>query len=63
MRSVHHVHLWQIDERRRSVEAHLVVTDAGQGPGIVRAAKEALRDRFGIGHATLEVETPGTGCA
>lgn len=61
--SVHHVHLWEIDEHRRSVEAHLVVADPAEGPRICRAAKAALEETFGIAHATLEVETSSTGCA
>lgn len=61
--AVHHVHLWEIDERRRSVEAHLVVADPAEGPAICHAARETLQETFGIAHATLEVETPRTGCA
>ncbi len=61
--SVHHVHLWQIDERRRSVEAHLVVVDLTAAPEIVRRAKHALDQRFDIGHSTLEVEHPDGECA
>ena len=63
VKNVHHVHLWEIDESRRSVEAHLVVGDPSDGPAICRAAKQALQDAFGIAHATLEVETPRSGCA
>ncbi|AJE45490.1 cation diffusion facilitator family transporter [Celeribacter indicus] len=59
--SVHHVHLWQIDERRRSVEAHVVV--AGTPAPVLAAIKRMLRERFDIGHSTLEVERPGQGCA
>ena len=61
--TVHHVHLWQIDERRSSVEAHLVAGRVSDGPRICRDAKAMLSERFGIGHSTLEVEGPETGCA
>ncbi|SPJ25175.1 cation diffusion facilitator family transporter [Palleronia abyssalis] len=60
---VHHVHLWQIDESRASVEAHLVVCDVSSGPEICARAKLLLQDRFGIPHSTLEVEAQGGGCA
>jgi cobalt-zinc-cadmium efflux system protein len=56
VRDVHHVHLWQIDEDRSTVEAHLVVSDLTNGPAICRAAKGVLQERFAIGHSTLEVE-------
>lgn len=58
---VHHVHLWQIDEHRNSVEAHVVI-DGAAGP-VLSAIKALLHDRFEITHSTLEVETPGAGCA
>ncbi|WP_460275578.1 cation diffusion facilitator family transporter [Celeribacter sp. ULVN23_4] len=58
---VHHVHLWQIDEHRTSVEAH-VVTDRDPSE-VLGAVKRVLRERFGIAHSTLEVEVPGAGCA
>lgn len=63
VRDVHHVHLWQIDEDRNSVEAHLVVADLADGPAICRAAKTMLRERFEIGHSTLEVEHAQGICA
>lgn len=62
--SVHHVHLWRIDERRLSLEAHLVVE--GPDPAAASAARirvrEILQTRFGIAHGTLEVEFPGDPC-
>ncbi|HRO13581.1 MAG TPA: cation diffusion facilitator family transporter [Paracoccus sp. (in: a-proteobacteria)] len=60
---VHHLHLWQIDERRLSAEMHLVV-GAGADPHMtLRAVKVVLAERFGIPHSTIEVETPDSGCA
>ncbi len=58
--SVHHVHVWTIDEHRHSLEAH-VVTAAESGPpaeALKAAIKGLLRERFGIGHSTLELEYP-----
>lgn len=55
---VHHVHVWAIDEHRNSLEAHIVVPDALAGTA--KALKDRIRslalDRFGVAHATLEVE-------
>ncbi|MCC6736674.1 MAG: cation transporter [Bauldia sp.] len=60
----HHIHLWQVDERRNSLEAHLVLRpDAmSRSEPIKRAAKAMLAERFAIGHSTLEVECEGEGC-
>lgn len=60
---VHHIHLWQIDEKRSSLEAHLVLAVGTEGATAVRRVKAMLARRFGIGHSTLEVETAGAGCA
>lgn len=62
---VHHLHLWQIDEHRPSVEAHVVVAESAlpRAPGIVADLKAILSDKFGIGHSTIEVETRESGCA
>lgn len=56
----HHLHLWQIDEDRRGVSVHLVVTVPD--PEVTGRAKDMLRRDFDIVHATIEVERPGA-CA
>jgi cobalt-zinc-cadmium efflux system protein len=55
---VHHVHVWQLDERRTACEAHVVVErpDLQAMERIKRDIKARLQDEFGVGHATLEVE-------
>lgn len=55
---VHHVHLWAIDERRSTLEAH-VVTDRDEARDLERIKRELkglLAREFGIGHSTLEFE-------
>ncbi|MBV0913085.1 cation diffusion facilitator family transporter [Anianabacter salinae] len=61
---VHHIHLWQIDEHRLSVEAHVVVSEAREAefPQIARRLRRVLAREHGIRHATLECETPASGC-
>jgi cobalt-zinc-cadmium efflux system protein len=59
--SVHHVHLWAIDEHRPSLEAH-VVTEILSGPAaeaLKARLKAVLRDQFDIAHTTLELEYSG----
>jgi len=59
---VHHVHVWQLDEEHRALEAHLVVPeDATEFVKVKEAARALLRERFRIGHSTLELEQPGEG--
>jgi cobalt-zinc-cadmium efflux system protein len=60
--AVHHVHLWDIDERRRSVEAHVVVERMERFPDVAARIKAMLEERFGIRHSTLQPELPGSPC-
>lgn len=59
---LHHLHLWQIDERRLSAEMHLVVAEGADPHAARLAVKSVLRDH-GIGHSTIETESPSSGCA
>ncbi|HSH29359.1 MAG TPA: cation diffusion facilitator family transporter [Thiohalobacter sp.] len=56
VRDVHHVHLWQIDEHRNSLEAHVVIDDYGQTDKVRAEIKQGLEERFDIHHSTLEFE-------
>jgi len=57
---IHHVHVWQLDESHRALEAHIVIGEsaADRMPAIKRGLKRLLEDRFEIGHSTLEFEFP-----
>jgi cobalt-zinc-cadmium efflux system protein len=63
---VHHIHVWQLHEAFRSIEAHLVLNakSLDQIDQVKKAAKALLRDQFRITHSTLEVEFgPESDCA
>jgi cobalt-zinc-cadmium efflux system protein len=57
---IHHVHIWHIDEHRRSLEPHVVIdpVDMDRMEKIKAALKSQLSDQFAIGHSTLEFEYP-----
>jgi cobalt-zinc-cadmium efflux system protein len=58
--NVHHVHIWQLDERRNAMEAH-VVSSVDQLADIEQtkaALKKLLAERFSVEHSTLEFEHP-----
>lgn len=60
---LHHLHVWQLDENHRALEAHVVVADSVESSATVRdAIKTLLHDCFDIGHATLELETTDHAC-
>ncbi len=61
---VHHLHIWQVDERESSLEAHIVLSpNAGRtGAEVKRAAKAVVAERYGIRHSTFEIEGAEEDC-
>jgi cobalt-zinc-cadmium efflux system protein len=55
---IHHVHLWELDEHHRALEAHVVVEPAqlDRWTAIKQELKQRLGDQFDIHHSTLEFE-------
>ena len=53
---VHHIHIWNLDEHRIALEAHVVVdTNELQEVELIKAKlKKMLKDQFKITHSTLE---------
>jgi cobalt-zinc-cadmium efflux system protein len=60
---VHHLHLWQLDENRISLELHMVLSDRADPNDVVTRAKLAIAKEFGITHVTIETETSQSGCS
>ena len=64
---LHHLHVWELDEHHRALEAHLVIdpeiedTPAAR-QDLRRRVKSALSDEFGIVHSTLEIESLDASC-
>jgi cobalt-zinc-cadmium efflux system protein len=55
---IHHLHLWELDEHNRALEAHVVVeaTHLDRWVEIKQQLKLCLGERFDIHHSTLELE-------
>lgn len=56
VKNVHHIHLWQIDEQRSALEAHVVIDCFEDTARIKDALKQRLGEMFDISHSTLEFE-------
>lgn len=62
VRDVHDLHAWALGSREPVLTAHLVLAEGRGDADAVRAAiARLLHDRFGIGHATLQVEAAHCG--
>lgn len=60
--NVHHVHLWGFDEKRVSLEAHLVLPPETLATTAKSGVRQMLRERFNVTHVTLETELAGEAC-
>jgi len=57
--NAHHLHVWELDEQHRALEAHVVTTVAANDQSDLRQRiKQVLKERFDIDHSTLELEGP-----
>jgi cobalt-zinc-cadmium efflux system protein len=56
---IHHVHAWSLTEERPMVTLHARVADARDGGRVAAAIKAHLRARYGVTHATVEIECEG----
>jgi cobalt-zinc-cadmium efflux system protein len=56
LEGVHHVHVWSITQSRRVATLHACIGEAEDTDRMVREIKARLKDRFGLGHATVEIE-------
>jgi cobalt-zinc-cadmium efflux system protein len=53
---VHDLHVWTLTSELEVASAHVMVTEGTDTHGVLDQARVILRDRFGIHHATLQVE-------
>lgn len=60
--AVHHLHIWRLGAGEVALTAHLVRTGQPDHDAFLVATSAALDHRFGINHATLQIEH-GSSCA
>ncbi|WP_326638032.1 cation diffusion facilitator family transporter [Streptosporangium sp. NBC_01755] len=56
VRDVHDLHLWTLTSGMNVATAHLVTTDQSDNHAVLDQARDLLRRRHGVAHATLQVE-------
>jgi len=62
---VHHIHVWELDEHHRALEAHVVIRKASsmkELESLKAKVKTYLREHFSIHHSTLEFESTENSC-
>jgi cobalt-zinc-cadmium efflux system protein len=59
--SVHDLHVWAMSTTETALTAHLVIPEGHPGDDFLAHAAHELEHRFGICHATLQIERGDTG--
>jgi|TARA_B100001105_G_scaffold54762_1_gene41595 cobalt-zinc-cadmium efflux system protein len=61
---VHHIHVWNLDEQRVALEAHVVTgaENLKDSATIKEAIKKSLQEKYDINHSTLEFEHTEEDC-
>lgn len=54
--AVHHVHIWPTSTTETALTAHLVMAEAAGGDDFLSATARLVREEFGIGHSTFQIE-------
>jgi cobalt-zinc-cadmium efflux system protein len=58
---VHYLHVWAVSTTEAALTAHLVMPGGHPGDPFLAKTRRDLKQRFGIGHSTLQVEVHGGG--
>jgi cobalt-zinc-cadmium efflux system protein len=61
--TVHDLHIWPMGTTDTALTAHLVMPAGHPGDAVLAGLAHDLEHRFGIGHATIQVETGAADCA
>lgn len=53
---IRNLHIWGISTQETALTAHLVIPQGYTGDRFLVQTRKELRDKFGIGHVTLQIE-------
>jgi cobalt-zinc-cadmium efflux system protein len=57
IRDIHHVHAWMLTSERALITLHADVSPGADHQAALATIRAVLRERFGITHATIQIET------
>jgi len=60
--SLHDLHIWPMSTTEFALTCHLVIPEGSPGDAYLAEISHSLHERFGIGHATIQIETDAACC-
>jgi cobalt-zinc-cadmium efflux system protein len=57
VRTVHDLHVWTLTSGKEAMSAHVLVEDLADGQHVLGDLQQLLRERFGIEHTTIQLES------
>jgi len=57
VRAVHDLHVWTLTSGKDAMSAHVLVDDLAEGQHFLGDLQQLLRERFGIEHVTIQLES------
>lgn len=63
VKEVHDLHIWAMSTTDVALSAHLLMTDGHPGDHALKDLTHELKEHFGIGHATIQIELGQAECA
>ena len=64
VQKIHDLHVWPMSTTETALTVHLLVPSGYPGDAFTARVAAALKDKFGVHHATIQIETDGdTACA
>ncbi len=58
VQGIHDLHIWTIASRKHALSAHIVVEEAHFTPETLSRLQHCLKENFGLGHVTIQLEPP-----
>ncbi|WP_458122473.1 cation diffusion facilitator family transporter [Paenibacillus sp. Z6-24] len=62
VQGVHDMHVWSLSSDLPLLSCHLIIDNAANGSEIMRSARELIQKQYGIGHITIQLDTPDMNC-
>ncbi|MEJ8302827.1 cation diffusion facilitator family transporter [Saccharibacillus sacchari] len=62
VQNVHDLHIWSLSSDLPLLSAHLMLSNAADGPTVLTQARHLLTEEFGISHITIQLDLPGFDC-